>query len=173
MGELIEQFEIIPSNADEEVQTTSPRRAVELLAKRKALEVATRRENEGAIVLGADTVVAIDGEILGKPKDEEDAARMLALLSGRKHEVYTGVCLAVCEGGTPRVITRAEETKVYFRSLSKQWIEGYIKSGSPMDKAGAYGIQDGGLVEKIEGSYSNVVGLPQELLRKIFKEEGL
>ncbi len=171
LGELIEQFEIIPSNADESAQGRTPRRTVELLAERKAVEVASRKENEGAIVLGADTVVAIDGEILGKPKDEADAARMLSTLSGRWHEVYTGVCLAVCERGETRVVTRSDETKVRFKKLTREWIDEYVRSGSPMDKAGAYGIQDGGLVEEIAGSYTNVVGLPQELVKKMIEEE--
>ncbi len=170
LGELIEKFDIIPSQADENVDERSPERLVRALAEKKATEVAIRAENEGKIVVGSDTVVAYEGEILGKPKDEKDAFRMLKILSGKAHFVYTGVCFARQRGGKLTLITQADETKVYFNDLSDEWIEQYIQSGSPMDKAGAYGIQDGGLVKKIEGSYSNVVGLPQELVKEMIKK---
>ncbi len=112
-----------------------------------------------AVVIGCDTVVTTaDGEILGKPKDEEDAARMLRLLSGRMHTVDTGV--SVCYKG--RTETFTETTKVWFKDLTDEEIEDYINTGEPMDKAGAYGIQGEGtlLVDKIEGDFFNVVGLP-------------
>ena len=171
LAEILPEFEIIPSLADESVVgTPAPKEFVEILAERKAREVASRTENEGKIVLGADTVVAYGNEILGKPKDEEDAFRMLKMLSGKKHEVYTGVCICVCQNGQARHIVQADKTDVYFNELSNAWIWKYIRGGSPMDKAGAYGIQDGGLVAKIEGSYSNVVGLPIELCEKMIKD---
>ena len=112
-----------------------------------------------AVVIGCDTVVTTaDGEILGKPKDEEDAARMLRLLSGRMHTVDTGV--SICYKG--RTETFTETTKVWFKDLTDEEIEDYINTGEPMDKAGAYGIQGEGtlLVDKIEGDFFNVVGLP-------------
>ncbi len=170
LGELIEKFDIIPSQADEEIEESSPMALVKALAERKGLEVALRPENEGRAVIGSDTVVAIDGCVLGKPKDEEDAFRMLTALSGRAHSVYTGVCILLRKGDTLYRLVDGEETKVYFHSLSADWIRQYIKGGSPMDKAGAYGIQDGGLVEKIEGSYTNVVGFPVELAKRMIDE---
>ena len=163
LKEIIDEFEIIPSNADESVEETlAPELFVATLAKRKAAEVALRAENDGKIVIGSDTVVAFGKEILGKPKDENDAYRMLSLLSGRKHAVYTGVCFAKAENGILKTRTQTVKTDVFFFNLSDEYIKEYIRGGSPMDKAGAYGIQDGGLVEKISGSYSNVVGFPVE-----------
>jgi septum formation protein len=171
LAELITTFEICPSNADENVASySSPEDLVLQLAALKAQEVALRPEHEGKIVIGSDTVVAFDGEVLGKPKDEADAFRMLKMLSGKKHAVYTGVCFARKQGEDFYQETRAEKTDVYFVELSDDWIHAYIAGGSPMDKAGAYGIQDGGLVKKIEGSYTNVVGFPIELVQEMIKE---
>ncbi len=172
LGELIKDFEIIPSMADESVQGyVSIKALVGMLARRKAAEVAMRPENAGKTVIGSDTVVAFRSFALGKPKDEEDAFRMLKMLSGKKHAVYTGVCFALNDNGKCRCKTRVDKTLVYFNELSNEFIKEYIKSGSPMDKAGAYGIQDGGLVKKIKGSYTNVVGLPLELVEKMLKEQ--
>jgi septum formation protein len=121
---------------------------VRRLARAKAAAV------EGELVLGADTVVVVDGQILGKPADSADAVRMLRLLSGRAHEVITGICLA----GT----VAHDITTVFFSRISEEEIRDYVASGEPMDKAGAYAIQGRAscFVERIEGSYSNVVGLP-------------
>ncbi len=169
LKELVENFEIIPSLADEEGVVGSPALLVKELAVRKAYEVARRKECFGKVVIGADTVVSLDGEVLGKPKDERDAYRMLTALSGRAHEVYTGVCMArTGEKGLESVV-EFDCTKVYFNPLSREFIEAYIRGGSPMDKAGAYGIQDGGLTEKIEGSYTNVVGFPQALVKEMIE----
>ena len=110
--------------------------------------------------MGADTVVALGGKILGKPKDEAEALCMLKALSGRVHEVFTGVCVILPDG---KRSVRAARTEVEFETLSDEKLEAYIATGSPMDKAGGYGIQDGGLVKRISGSYTNVVGLPLEL----------
>ncbi len=171
MAELLPEFEIVPSRADEEVMGyPSPKALVKILATRKASEVARRPEHEGKYVVGSDTIVAYGGKVLGKPKDEADAFRMLKMLSGKKHAVYTGVCICVCKGGEAVYKTKAAKTDVCFNELSDEWITEYIRSGSPMDKAGAYGIQDGGLVKKIKGSYSNVVGLPLELCEKMINE---
>ena len=167
LAELVNEFEIIPSLADENVAYTSPENLVLQLAERKASEVALRPENEGKIVIGSDTVVAFEEKVLGKPKDKADAFRMLKMLSGKPHAVFTGVCFAVKKGEKLSLTTRAEKTAVYFEDLSDEWIRAYIASGSPMDKAGAYGIQDGGLVKKIEGSYTNVVGFPIELVQEM------
>ncbi|MBP5604010.1 MAG: septum formation protein Maf [Ruminiclostridium sp.] len=126
------------------------------LAVHKATEVYSTHTED--TVIGADTVVAIDGEILGKPSGREDAARMLRLLSGRIHSVFTGACII----SKNRKISFFEETKVRFFTLSDDEIERYIDTGEPFDKAGAYGIQDKGalLVEGIEGDFYNVMGRP-------------
>ena len=169
LAELIQDFEIIPSQADENAENLSPRALVCELAKRKAKEVALRAENEGKMVIGSDTVVAFGEEVLGKPTDGQDAFRMLKMLSGKAHAVYTGVCLAYNRGGELRVMAAADKTLVHFKTLDEDWIWEYVRGGSPMDKAGAYGIQDGGLVERIEGSYTNVVGFPVELVKEMLK----
>lgn len=171
LAELIDEFEIIPSLADENLEGNyTPTELVKALAERKAKEVALRPENAEKAVIGSDTVVAFDGEVLGKPKDEADAFRMLKMLSGKAHSVYTGVCIACKKEDGYYIDVRAEKTDVYFEDLSDEWIERYIRGGSPMDKAGAYGIQDGGLVNRIEGSYTNVVGFPVELAKKMIKD---
>ena len=137
----------------------SPRDCAERLAREKALAVSRTRPHD--VVLGADTIVVVDGAILGKPVDATDAARMLRLLSGRVHSVITGVC--VVEGGESRSLkTASETTLVTMSELSDQEIRGYVATGEPMDKAGAYAIQGMAArwIPRIEGDYSNVVGLP-------------
>jgi septum formation protein len=137
-------------------------------AEAKARDVANRHPNKW--VLGADTIVILGQEILGKPADPSEAFSILSRLAGRSHSVITGICLM--HPGTEVVESEWVETKVFMRSLRVGDIEGYIRTGEPMDKAGAYGIQGigGCLVQRIEGSYSNVVGLPLcetlELLRR-------
>ena len=123
-------------------------------------------------VLGADTIVVIDGEVLGKPKDHSDAARMLRMLSGRGHEVTTAVSL-VAPGA--RTETRACTTKVYFRAFTEDEIQQYVASGEPMDKAGAYAVQGGASrwTDRIEGEWSNVVGLPLPLVTDLLRTYGL
>ena len=130
---------------------------VETLSRAKARWVA-RQQTPDTLVVGADTVVVLDGAILGKPRDGAQAEAMLAALSGRDHQVFTGVTL--CQGD--RILTQAEETQVTFRPLTGQEIRQYVSTGEPMDKAGAYGIQGLGglLVEGIRGDYHNVMGLP-------------
>lgn len=139
------------------------------LARAKAAEVA--RDNPDAIVIGADTVVSVDGTVLGKPADEADAARMLSLLSGRGHEVFTGV--AVIKSGAVQSFT--ERTAVHFRELSTEEIAAYVATGEPLDKAGAYGIQGLGslFISGIEGDYFNVMGLPLCRLGLILKVLGV
>ena len=123
------------------------------------------------VVIGADTVVYLDGQVLGKPADEGDAARMLQLLAGRTHQVYTGVSLACSDG---RKLEDCAETQVQMRALSSTQIARYLASGEPADKAGAYGIQGGGalFIERIEGCYYNVVGLPLALLSTLLEKAG-
>ncbi len=166
LAEIIDRFEVIPAKGEECAKAgLSPRELVESLAAQKAREVAALPQASGKWVLGSDTVVAFRGEVLGKPKDEADARRMLSELSGNTHEVYTGVCIVYGE----KEYIRSACTEVVFEKLTASQIEEYILTGSPMDKAGAYGIQDGGLVKEIRGSYSNVVGLPLELLGEMIK----
>lgn len=169
LGELVEKFEIIPAQGEECADGFStPAELVQGLARQKAEEVARLYGGADKYVLGADTVVALDGRVLGKPKSAEHAKEMLVALSGRAHEVFTGVCISYPKDGERRVLTDVCRTEVVFETLSEEFIDEYVKGGSPMDKAGAYGIQDGGLVKEIKGSYSNVVGLPVELLKALF-----
>ncbi len=163
LKEIINDFTVLPSDFDESSVNAylPPRKLVKELAKGKALTVA--KGCKECVVLGSDTVVAFGKRVLGKPQDKEEAREMLRLLSGRKHAVYTGVCFVV-DG---KAFVAAAKTSVVFEKLTEEFIEAYIESGSPMDKAGAYGIQDGGMVKKIHGSYSNVVGLPVELCKKM------
>lgn len=154
----IRDFQILSPDVDETVEPgLSPARMVETLSLRKAQAAAGRAGAED-LILAADTVVALDGRVLGKPRDQEDAFAMLSALSGREHRVYTGV--TVLRGG--QAATEHEETAVAFRALSPEEIRDYIATGEPMDKAGAYGIQGVGalLVQGIRGDYCNVVGLP-------------
>ena len=154
----IRDFQILSPDVDEAVESgLSPARMVEALSLRKARAAAGRAGAED-LIIAADTVVALDGRVLGKPRDQEEAFAMLSALSGREHRVYTGV--TVLGGG--RAATEHEETAVAFRALSPEEIRDYIATGEPMDKAGAYGIQGVGalLVQGIRGDYCNVVGLP-------------
>lgn len=163
-------FVVDPSQADEEhVQGTGAQR-VQKLAQLKCAEVAAR--HPGRMVLAADTLVCVDDEILGKPKDEQDASRMLHLLSGRAHEVHTGVCLRLPDG---RQLCGVDTTRVFFLPLLEQSIRRYIATGESMDKAGAYGIQGraGIFVSHIEGSPSNAIGLPLGLLTRFLTQAGV
>lgn len=171
LGTLIEKFDILPATGDEVCENaTDSRSLVEALAAGKAREVAALPAAKGKAVLGSDTVVVLDGEALGKPKDEADAKRMLRALSGRTHEVYTGVCISVPTAKGRTELIASDVTQVEFETLTDEAIAAYVATGSPMDKAGAYGIQDGGLVRRITGSESNVVGLPTELCAKMIKQ---
>ena len=151
------KFDVMPSDAQEITTKTAPNEVVMELASLKAKDIYKKSEKQSMIV-GADTVVAYQGQILGKPTDEADAKRMLTMLSGQTHEVYTGVC--VIEDGKTK--TFYEETKVTFYEISDEQIDHYIKTGETMDKAGSYGIQGKAAVfiKGIEGDYYNVVGFP-------------
>lgn len=163
---------IIRADSSEEIKIPGekPEETVCRLALTKAKNVASVSQ-ENALVVGADTIVVLDDDVLGKPKDEEDAFRMLRSLSGRVHTVVTGVAVLDTETGKEK--TLAESTKVRFKELSNQEIAAYIASKEPMDKAGAYGIQELGslFIEGVEGDYFNVVGLPVCKLGKLLKEE--
>jgi len=150
-------FEVLPAKGEESAEPgLSPENTVKSLAAAKAEEVLSLVP--GGLVLAADTIVELDGEILGKPKDGEDAKAMLRRLSGREHRVYTGVAV-LC--GKDRII-ETEETKVFFRVLSESEIAAYAATGEPLDKAGAYGAQGIAslFVERIDGDFFNVMGLP-------------
>lgn len=163
-------FVVEPSQADEEHVSGTGRERVVLLARAKCAEVADR--HPGRMVLAADTLVCVDDAVLGKPKDEADAARMLRLLSGRTHQVYTGVCLRLPDG---REWCDADGTDVTFMPLTDEMIRRYIATGEPADKAGAYAIQGaaGAFISHINGSPSNVIGLPLGLLTRFFQEAGV
>lgn len=196
--ELLEQigleFEIVVSDAREHYKSTRPEDIVRELALMKAEHVAKeveRREKERAeqasipgldtgeahlrnvVILGADTIVVLDGQILGKPSDEEAAFSMLKSLQGRMHQVYTGVAVLNFDGsGSLRTISHAEETKVYVHEMTDEEIRRYIAAGESMDKAGAYGVQGrfAAFIDRIEGDYYNVVGLPVAYLYHTVKE---
>lgn len=187
--ELLDQigvsFTVEISDTDENVSGLDPAAIVQELARRKAMAVASHHAGETAVVIGADTIVVYEGEVLGKPRDPFDARRMLRELSGNVHQVYTGVCVIELSDETDgecasdlrvqgRETVFAERTDVFVAPLSDAEIDTYIATGEPFDKAGAYGIQGtfARHIEKIEGDYTNVVGLPvgrlwRECLSKI------
>lgn len=194
--ELLEQigleFEIVPAKGEEVITKEKPEEVVMELSQQKAVEVAgmlkqfsqkhdTLVTPHDLLVIGADTVVAAEGEngkkeILGKPKDEADAYRMLSLLSGNVHSVYTGVTFVFLDkSGKAGAHTFFEKTDVYMRAMTKKEIERYIATGEPMDKAGAYGIQGkcAIYIEKIDGDYNNVVGLPVSAIYRELQKLGI
>ncbi|MCA1593131.1 MAG: Maf family protein [Acidobacteria bacterium] len=163
-------FEANAANVDETMRAREePSSYVQRLAREKAEAVASTRLF--GLVLGADTVVVVDGEVLGKPRDERDARRMLRLLSERWHEVLTGVALVRAEAGRSAVVACAR-TRVRFAALSESEIDWYVATGEPFDKAGAYAIQGRAalFVEAIEGEYWNVVGLPVRLVYELARQ---
>lgn len=171
-------FRVVPAGLDEDAvlatlgRDAAPAAAVELLAAAKARHVA-RRLRRPRLVLAADTTVVLDGEMIQKPRDAADARRMLARLAGRTHEVYTGVALVDPAGGRERVAH--ERTRVTMARMDPGLIDRYVRTGEPLDKAGAYAVQGFGsvLVERIEGCYFNVVGLPLPLLARMLAGFGI
>jgi septum formation protein len=169
---LLEQieldFDIVVSNVEEDISGDLPPEMICCsIALDKARDVA-QRLTEPSIVIGADTIVVLDNKVLGKPKNKVEAADMLRALSGNSHYVYTGLAFIDTTKGTEKTVY--EKTKVQFRKLTDNEIHSYIGTGSPMDKAGAYGIQDdfgAVFVSRIEGCYYNVVGLPLQLFFKV------
>ena len=164
-------FRVVVSDAQELSESgMAPERMAVENARRKAEDVAMR-EGGTVPVLGADTVVAVDGIILGKPKDEADAARMLRLLSGRRHFVYTGIAFAY----RGEIYEHVEETTVWMDELSDEEIVAYIATGEPMDKSGAYAVQGRAakFIPRVEGSFSNVVGLPLHAVMKLAQKAGV
>lgn len=168
-------FEVRVSEKEEIYTQTIPKEIVKELALMKAENVASEIPAKSTIVIGADTVVVHQDQILGKPKDEQDAFRMIQSLQGDVHQVYTGVAILDFDGnGEKTVISHAVETRVSVNPMSKEEIWKYVQSKEPMDKAGAYGIQGkfSAFIEKIEGDYFNVVGLPVSYVYQILKQLG-
>ena len=161
-------FEVIISDFEEKDVALSPIETAINNALGKAQATFDNLGNKNAVVLGADTVVFYNNTLLGKPKDSEDAVKMLKTLSGNTHTVVTGYAI-ITQNGT---LSGFSESKVTFNKLKKEQIDKYVKSGKPLDKAGAYGIQDGyDLVKNFEGSLNNVIGLPIEQIAPILKEK--
>lgn len=161
---IFDDFQVLPAECDEALpEGMGAQEAVEYLSKIKN-EASVRLSPKDSLIISADTVVSINNEILGKPADKDDARRMITLLSGNIHQVYTGVTLSFNE----KKVTFSEKTDVEFYSLTQEEIEGYINTSEPYDKAGAYGIQGkaGLLVKGINGDYYNVVGLPVARLKR-------
>jgi len=164
-------FQVIPSDCDEETVTTDPEEHVKELALRKAQSVAELEED--AVVIGADTVVELDGEILGKPLGADGAREMLTRLAGRTHRLLTG--LAVVDSTGRSSYSGIEETFVHMRPLSASAIEAYVASGEPLDKSGSYELQGLGatIIDRIDGDFSNVVGLPMAHLARALTQFGV
>ena len=162
---IVPEYEIIPAEAEEKFNMSLfPEQVACAVAEGKCDEVYSK--NPDAVVVGCDTIVVFEGEILGKPKSDEDAVNTLKRLSGKTHYVITAVCIR----SKYKKLIEYEKTEVRFNPLSDEFIKIYVDSGSPLDKAGSYGIQDGGLVKEYFGSYTNVVGLPVTLVKKLLGE---
>ncbi len=181
LAQIGAEFDILPARGEEHISTVKPEQAVVELSRQKAEEVAgllvSQKGITGkAVVLGADTIVAFQGEILGKPKSREDAARMLRMLSGNTHSVFTWVAAILLEHQEAvKSLSFFEETKVTMYPMTEGEIQGYVATGEPMDKAGAYGIQGkcAIYIEKIAGDYNNVVGLPVAALYQRLSKSGI
>ncbi|MBN1169037.1 septum formation inhibitor Maf [Candidatus Woesebacteria bacterium] len=162
-------FEVIPSKYEENMSDAiPPMELAKKLSLGKASDVADSQE--GAVVIGADTFIAFEGKVLGKPINENDAKEMLKRMSGKSHSVITG--FTIIDTDSKQTLSHAVETKVYFKKLTNEEIDSYVSTGEPLDKAGSYAIQGLGaiLVEKIEGDYFNVMGLPLNSLVEKLKE---
>lgn len=169
LKKIVKNFRIIPSQVNEsDIATPSPSLLAIKIAVLKAKDVAAK--NKKAVVIGADTIVVLGRKILGKPKNKKDAVAMLKSLSGKTHKVITGLAIIF---PNHKMITSATETSVRMKKISGKAILDYVKTGSPMDKAGAYGIQEieEAFIDKISGDYDNVVGLPVRKLQAIIARE--
>lgn len=163
--ELVKDFKIIPAKGQEIVkQNETPEQTVCRLAEGKCGEVFALHPDD--LVIGCDTIVVYNNKILGKPHDAADAERTLRELSGQTHRVLTGVCMQ----NSRQKLVEFDCSFVQFNNLTDEFIRAYVKGGSPMDKAGSYGIQDGGVVKSYQGSYTNIVGLPVELVRDMLQK---
>ena len=176
LGELGLAFEVRPADVDEAPEPGEPAAdLVRRLAVAKAEAALAAASERPIVVLAADTIVSVDGEVLGKPVDEADAARMLRLLSGSRHQVLTGVAVATSHGTAASLSVEVEVTQVHMGPWTEEQIAAYVASGEPMDKAGSYAIQEVGdrFVTRIEGSFDNVVGLPMARTRRMLLEAGV
>jgi septum formation protein len=174
--ELLEKlglkFEVDASNCEEEIDPSQePAELVRRISMTKAKSVAQRHQD--AVIIAADTIGVIGKKLLGKPHTADEACKMLAQISGKSHEVITG--FSVLDTATNKIVSGTVSTKVYIKKLAKREIDAYVQTGEPLDKAGAYGIQGLGavIVEKIEGDYYNVMGLPLSALAEVLKEFGV
>jgi septum formation protein len=165
LAEVLPAFEVIPAVGEEKVNMSLfPEKVACALAEAKCDEVFLSHPD--CTVIGCDTIVVFDGQILGKPKNPADAEATLKKLSGKIHNVITGVCVRCGD----KKLVEFDRTEVTFNLLDEKFIKEYVASGSPMDKAGSYGIQDGGVVKEYYGSYTNVVGLPVGLVKRMLDE---
>ncbi len=165
LSRIFPEFEVIPAVGQENAdKSLPPEKYVAALAAHKCDEVFVSHPQ--SLVIGCDTVVVFGDKILGKPKDGQDAINTLKALSDKTHKVMTGVCVR----SPYKRILRVDITEVTFNDLSEQFVEDYVAGGSPLDKAGSYGIQDGGVVKSYSGSYTNVVGMPVELVESMVAE---
>lgn len=169
LKKLCSNFQIQISDAPEVQSDLEPKNLAVENAKLKASSIAAKNSN--AVVIGADTIVVLDGKIFGKPDGVKSAEQMLAQLAGKKHEVITG--LAICASG--QIFTDYEVTEVYFGDMTTEEIREYVATGEPLDKSGSYALQGGAtkFIEKIYGDWSNVVGLPVYRLRKLAQAAGI
>lgn len=166
LSRIVSDFTVSPVADEEKTDYKRPHLYVQALARHKA-ECAAKSAQSGDVVIGADTTVFFKGRILNKPKDAEEARRFLKMLSGNRHFVYTGVCV-IRKGFFS--LTYYCKSVVQFNKLDDEFIEKYVAGGSPLDKAGAYGVQDKGVVKRVIGDYDNVVGLPLKRLAKLLGE---
>lgn len=183
LAQIGADFEVRVSNKEEVYHSNVPEEIVKELALMKAENVAEELAEENpagavksTVVIGADTIVVLDGKILGKPADEADAVRMLSSLQGRRHDVYTGVAvLDYDENGEKRVYNYPVGTAVYVNEMTEEEIRAYVETKDPLDKAGAYGIQGrfAAHIDRIEGDYYNVVGLPVSRVYRTLRELGV
>lgn len=172
---IAKDFEVASPHFDEDaVKAKSPKKLVETLSSGKAKAVFEKAVGDWCVI-GADTIVVLGNEVLGKPKDEDDAKNMLSKLSGTKHDILTGVCVLIRRGEVETKISFVEKTTVKMANLSNEEISKYVATGEPMDKAGGYAIQGlgGKFLEKVSGNYHNIVGLPVSTLYRVLKEEGV
>ena len=183
LAQIGAEFEVRVSNKEEVYHSNVPEEIVKELALMKAENVAEELAEENpagavksTVVIGADTIVVLDGKILGKPADEADAVRMLNSLQGRRHDVYTGVAvLDYDENGEKHVYNYSVGTAVYVNEMTEEEIRAYVETKDPLDKAGAYGIQGrfAAHIDRIEGDYYNVVGLPVSRVYRTLRELGV
>ena len=177
--ELLEQigltFEILAAHGEEIISKTVPSEIVEELSLQKATEVAERLEKEEVVIIGADTLVAYGTQVLGKPKDAENAKEVLSMLQNQTHQVYTGVTIIQCSKSGKKIHTFSEKTDVTMYPMSEKEIEEYVATGEPLDKAGSYAIQGkcAAYIQGICGDYNNVVGLPVARLMQEMKKLGI